>query len=285
MSGTHRGLLLALAAAVALLSCATPDPPRVLVDAEHSYRAAANDAEVSENAPVSLYEAKKDLDRAQQMWEEDPDDPAVEHRAYIAQRRVEIARELATQRAADQRAQALSRERDRAVLEARERQVDLARVEAERARQAEQAAATRAAELQKQIEELQAKETERGLVITLGDVLFDFNRADLRPGARQNVSRLVAFLREHDDRQVLIEGHTDSVGDDAYNMNLSQRRAEAVRTYLIDSGISPTRSVARGYGESRPVASNDNEAGRQQNRRVEIVILDPGEQALDHVLH
>lgn len=118
-------------------------------------------------------------------------------------------------------------------------------------------------------------------MITLGDVLFDFNRADLKTGARNNLSRLVSFLREHEDRDVLVEGHTDALGPEDYNQSLSRRRAEAVRLFLVDSGISPSRSVARGFGESRPVASNDTDEGRQQNRRVEIVILDPGERAFD----
>ncbi len=264
-----------------LLACATPDPPRVLVDAEHSYRAAAGDPAVNENAPVELYEAKKDLDRAQSLFSEDSEDPEVEHRAFLAQHRVEIARQLAAQRVAEAEAKALARDRDRVVLEARERQVDLARIEAERAREREREAARRAADLEQEIEELQAKKTDRGLVITLGDVLFDFNRADLKAGARTNLSRLVTFLREQEDRDVLIEGHTDSVGSADYNRSLSQRRAEAVRLFLVDSGISPSRSVARGFGEARPVASNDNDAGRQRNRRVEIVILDPGERAFD----
>jgi outer membrane protein OmpA-like peptidoglycan-associated protein len=278
---TRRDALVSLFAAFALLSCATPDPPRVLVDAEHAYRAAAKDPAVEKNAPVELYEAKKDLDRAHDLFAEDSEDPEIEHRAFVAQHRIEIARELASQRVAETEAKALARERDRVVLEARERQVDLARIEAERAREREREAARRATELEKQIEELQAKKTDRGLVITLGDVLFDFNRADLKTGARNNLSRLVSFLREHEDRDVLVEGHTDALGPEDYNQSLSRRRAEAVRLFLVDSGVSPSRSVARGFGESRPVASNDTDEGRQQNRRVEIVILDPGERAFD----
>jgi OOP family OmpA-OmpF porin len=284
------GSILGSVAAAALLACASPVPPESLVKAEQAYGAAATDRMVSENAPVDLYEAKKDLDRAQQVWNADPDDPRVEHYAYLAQTRVEIARELANQRMADEEAVALSRERDQTLIEARARQVDLARIDAERARQREEEAramaateAQRAAELEQQLAELEAKKTERGMVITLGDVLFDFNRAELRSGAQQNLYRLVTFLRENTDREVLVEGHTDSVGAEGYNLDLSQRRAEAVRGFLVQNGIESARTAVRGFGEARPVTTNDNEAGRQQNRRVEVVILDPGKRAAEEI--
>jgi OOP family OmpA-OmpF porin len=284
------GSILGSVAAAALLACASPVPPESLVKAEQAYGAAATDRMVSENAPVDLYEAKKDLDRAQQAWNADPDDPRVEHYAYLAQTRVEIARELANQRMADEEAVALSRERDQTLIEARARQVDLARIDAERARQREEEAramaateAQRAAELEQQLAELEAKKTERGMVITLGDVLFDFNRAELRSGAQQNLYRLVTFLRENTDREVLVEGHTDSVGAEGYNLDLSQRRAEAVRGFLVQNGIESARTAVRGFGEARPVTTNDNEAGRQQNRRVEVVILDPGKRAAEEI--
>jgi outer membrane protein OmpA-like peptidoglycan-associated protein len=118
----------------------------------------------------------------------------------------------------------------------------------------------------------QARETERGPVLTLGDVLFEFNRADLKSGAMQKLYPLVAFLQENPTRSVVIEGHTDNIGSDSYNFELSQRRAEAVRAFLLQNGIRAERITAQGRGESYPVAANDTEAGRQQNRRVEIVI-------------
>jgi outer membrane protein OmpA-like peptidoglycan-associated protein len=118
----------------------------------------------------------------------------------------------------------------------------------------------------------QARETERGPVLTLGDVLFEFNRADLKSGAMQKLYPLVAFLQENPTRSVVIEGHTDNIGSDSYNFELSQRRAEAVRAFLLQNGIRAERITAQGRGESYPVAANDTEAGRQQNRRVGIVI-------------
>jgi outer membrane protein OmpA-like peptidoglycan-associated protein len=281
---------LALGAALLLAACATPLPPESLVKAEEAYGAASSDPEVSKNAPVMLYEAKKDLDRAQQTWNADDEDPRVDHYAYVAHKRVEIAREVAATRVADAQAEMLTRERDQAVIEARSRQVDLARIASEQAKKREEEARlreeqaqARAADLEKQLAELQAKKTDRGMVITLGDVLFDFNRAELRSGAQQNLYRLVTFLRENAEREVLIEGHTDSVGSETYNQSLSERRAESVRGFLTQNGVDAGRTAVRGFGETRPVSSNETDAGRQQNRRVEVVILDPGKKASEEI--
>jgi OmpA-OmpF porin, OOP family len=272
-----------LVAATALLSCATPIRPSSMVEAERAFEDASSDPRVSDNAPVYLYEAKKAIDQAEQVWRDDADDPRVDHLAYLAHKRVEIAREIATKRRADAESQALARQRDKLVLEARTRQVDVARIEADQAQKREEEARARTAELEQQLAELEAKKTERGMVITLGDVLFDFGRAELQTGAQNNLYRLVSFLRDNPDREVVIEGYTDSVGDEAYNLDLSQRRAHAVRAFLSQNGVDPARTAARGFGEARPVASNGTDAGRQQNRRVEIVILDAGRRAAEEI--
>ena len=140
-----------------------------------------------------------------------------------------------------------------------------------RAREAEQALA-RTKQLEQQLADLKARQTDRGLELTLSDVLFEFDKANLTPGALLSLAPLVTFLRENPDQTISIEGHTDSLGSDAYNQQLSQHRAEAVRDFLVQSGISVDRITARGMGKSYPVASNATEAGRQQNRRVEMVI-------------
>lgn len=129
-------------------------------------------------------------------------------------------------------------------------------------------------ELQAQMDELQAKKTDRGMVITLGDVLFDSGKATLKPGGLRNVQKLGAFLNKYPQRKVQIEGFTDSVGSESYNLELSRQRADAVGAALRDMGIGADRVLTRGYGESLPVASNANKAGRQLNRRVEIVLSD-----------
>src|SRR5208337_2381343 len=123
------------------------------------------------------------------------------------------------------------------------------------------------ARLQAEIDALKATPTPRGLVITLGDVLFDTGRADLKPGAARKLDQLAQFLTEHPDRRVQIDGFTDSVGTDSYNQDLSQRRADRVRSSLIASGIDPSRIASQGYGKEFPVADNTDSGGRQLNRR------------------
>jgi outer membrane protein OmpA-like peptidoglycan-associated protein len=113
-------------------------------------------------------------------------------------------------------------------------------------------------------------------VITLGDVLFDTNRSKLKSGGARNTQKLADFLRQYPQRTVMIEGYTDSSGDSEHNQELAEQRASSVRMALLGMGIANERIVARGYGDSYPVAGNDTAAGRQLNRRVEIVISDDG---------
>jgi outer membrane protein OmpA-like peptidoglycan-associated protein len=125
-----------------------------------------------------------------------------------------------------------------------------------------------------QLKALNAQKTERGMVITLGDVLFSTNKAQLKSGGMRNVQKLADFLTQYPQYKVSIEGHTDSQGSDEYNQELSDRRADAVKSALMDMAIDNNRVSTRGYGEGFPVASNDNAAGRQLNRRVEIILSD-----------
>jgi outer membrane protein OmpA-like peptidoglycan-associated protein len=276
--------------------CATPTSPE-LDRARASYDAAVRGG-LDPASSVDLYEAKKQLDAASRALEKGRDLDEVAHFAYLAETRVEIAKLGADTSAARARAQALTEERSQILIEARsqealsaseraaaaERAAREARTQAMVAEQERQAAAARAAEAEERAREMERKlsdfetrQTERGLVLTLGGVLFAFDSADLKPEASERIVRLAGFLIGAPDRSALIEGYTDDLGDDAYNLTLSRRRAETVRQALIDQGVSPARLVADGYGEAYPVAPNDSDANRQRNRRVEIVILDPGE--------
>lgn len=170
-------------------------------------------------------------------------------------------------------------EKDRAESERARIQAQTASAEAEQSRRAAeaqlaaaQAAQENAAKLRQQLAELEAKQTDRGLVLTLGDVLFDTGRAELKPGAFRTVDRLATFMRDHPERSLEVEGYTDSVGGDALNLALSQRRANAVRAALVSRGVEGSRITTNGMGKASPVASNDTAEGRQRNRRVEIVI-------------
>jgi len=185
---------------------------------------------------------------------------------------------LAEQNAARAQAQAAANRADaRAAQQQAEdaaRQAQIARDQADAARQQAANAQSHAQSLQSALAELQARPTDRGMVVTLSDLLFDTGSAHLNPGGLRVVDHLVEFMDAYPKRRVSIEGFTDSVGNPSMNQDLSERRASAVRIALIDRGVDPARLVARGYGEEYPVASNANPAGRQMNRRVEIVISD-----------
>lgn len=195
-----------------------------------------------------------------------------------ARRQAEIAQQTADRQAAALAAANAQAQRDEALIAARQAEADEAKRQAELARQtAEQQAAAyqaRIAEQEQQLKELDAKKTERGMVITLGDVLFAVNKAQLSPGGVRNVQKLANFLNQYPQRKVLIEGHTDSTGSRSINQPLSEHRADAVRTVLVGMGISGDRIETRGYAEQYPVASNNTAAGRQLNRRVEIILSD-----------
>ena len=129
-------------------------------------------------------------------------------------------------------------------------------------------------QLQQRLTELQAKPTERGMLVTLGDVLFEFNRAEVRPVAQMSLRKLADFLQQYPQRRVLIEGHTDNVGSANYNDELSLRRAEAVDHALIGLGVAGQRVATVGYGKDYPIADNSSDTNRALNRRVEVYIAD-----------
>jgi OmpA-OmpF porin, OOP family len=261
-----RFLVIGMALSLGAMGCSTMRESPALNQARAAYAQAQQNPQIATNAPLTLREAEQAVQRAEQAWKGDDDEEEVQHLAYVAERKVEIARAAAEQKMAETEVQRLGEERERVLLESRSR-------EARQAQQQAQVATTRATQLEQELKALQAKETERGLELTLGDVLFEVNQATLKPGAMRNLYQLVEFLKQNPKRNVLIEGHTDSTGSESYNFDLSQRRAEAISTFLITNGISPERINARGYGEAYPVASNDTVAGRQQNRRVAVVVL------------
>lgn len=189
------------------------------------------------------------------------------------------AAEAATQRLNEQLAAAKDeRERERLRLEAQaaeaKQQAELAQQSSTQKEAELEAINAKLKQMEAELNELNAKKTERGMVITLGDVLFDTNKAQLKAGGIRSLEKLAAFFNEYPERKALIEGFTDSTGDEDYNQQLSEQRANAVRTALVEMGIGAERLSTRGYGENFAVAGNDTAAGRQMNRRVEIVLSD-----------
>ncbi len=148
------------------------------------------------------------------------------------------------------------------------------RLRAEQAAGTANAAQERVRQLEAQLKDIEGKQTERGLLVTLGDVLFAFNKSELTPQAGPRLDKLASFLKQFPQRKLLVEGYTDAIGTDAYNLELSERRAEAIREALVARGVDTTRVVTKGYGKAYPVADNASVDGRAVNRRVEVVIAD-----------
>jgi len=283
--------------AVLLAGCATtsPEGESALEHARAAVQRLEEQPLASQTAGKALQDARDALGAAEAAEREHKSADVVIHLSYLASRNAEVGEAvIAEARARTAMAQAQA-QRERVLLDARERdaaaahqQALLAQQSAQQAQQqalasqqqaqqsAQQAqdAQQQARDAQKQLEDMRAKQTDRGMMLTLGNVLFDTGGDTLKPGADELVSRLSQFLQNHPDIKVRIEGHTDSIGSDSYNQALSQRRAEAVATALETRGVPATRIEAVGRGKSAPVAGNDTSAGRQQNRRVEIIFSD-----------
>lgn len=254
--------LIVLLPLVALLNgCASAPVNPQLTDARNELAKAQNDTGVYQNAPVALTEAEEAVAKADALQKAGANEDDVTHAAYLAYRRVQIAEEKAKIAQAQKAVADAEAERQQVLLESRERQAQRER--------------DRAEGLSKQLGELQAKQTARGAVLTLGDVLFDVGHAELKPGAFRTMDNLADFMRQNPQRKVRIEGYTDSTGSADFNQQLSESRARAVQLQLIQRNIASDRIEVAGYGVLYPVASNATASGRQLNRRVEIVISDP----------
>jgi outer membrane protein OmpA-like peptidoglycan-associated protein len=227
-----------LASALALGACGGPALYEPLQTTESRFATARSDPMLQKNAPVELREAEEALQAAENA-RRGSDRPELVHYTYMANKRLDLAQAQAQRRHADERVEALSDERDQILIQARSRE---------------------------------ATRIQQGTVLTLGDVLFESGQATLLPGAALKLDPLVEYMRSHPNSSLVIEGHTDSIGSSGYNQQLSQARADAVRNYLTAQGIPMERMIARGMGEDFPLASNETAAGRQQNRRVEVLV-------------
>ena len=255
-----------------LAGCAsTPQPNAALESARTVVQAAEADPNVNKYAALDLAAAKKQLDIADAASMRH-DDAAVAQPAYLAAQTARLAQAHAAAKADDARVAAGQAERDSIQLAARTRDVANANIATSAALGQRDEAAGHAADLQAEVDKLKATPTPRGLVLTLGDVLFDTGKAQLNPGAARKLDQLAQFLADHPERRVQIDGFTDSVGTESYNQSLSQQRADAVKSALVTRGIDPNRIESQGYGKGFPVADNADSGGRQLNRRVEVVI-------------
>jgi outer membrane protein OmpA-like peptidoglycan-associated protein len=293
-------LLTGMGLALALCACASAPRPNAALESAHAaVRSAESDPNVTKYAALDLDMARKQLAIADDAALHH-NDAAIDQPAYLAAQNARLAEAHATAKADDARVAAGQGERDRIVLASRTREVDSAKMAANVAREQRDEATGEAARsqvnaarsqldaersqldaarsqdetarLQAEVDALKAKPTPRGLVLTLGDVLFDTGRAQLNPGAGRKLDQLAQFLNEHKDRRVQIDGFTDSVGTDSYNEDLSHRRADSVKSALLVRGVDSSRISTEGYGKAFPVANNVDSGGRQLNRRVEVII-------------
>ena len=306
-----RRLVAGLVPLAVLAGCASSDLDQAakaqLAKAQTAYRQAQSDPNVQAHAQLQLADAQKAVQAAEQA--SSPDE--MQQFGYLAEKKAQTASVIGAIRKTEQDTQMMGRETQDILLQKRDRELKAARAEADqartaaearardaeaKAREAEQARAqaeqarqaaesaraqadaeqAKTAALAKELADLKAQQTNRGLVLTVGDVLFATGKAEVAAGGMRSIDKLAEWLKKNPTRNLLIEGHTDNTGPEDFNQKLSQQRADAVRDQLVSRGVSTDRITTRGYGPKYPVVANDTASGRQQNRRVEVVVLNEG---------
>ncbi|MCY1414032.1 peptidoglycan-associated lipoprotein [compost metagenome] len=236
-----------LALSVGLAACST-QPNANLESARTNFSALQSNPQAAKVAALETKDAQDWLNKADKAYMDKEDQKKVDQLAYLTNQRVEVAKQTIALRTAEGNLKNAAAQRAQARLDARD------------------------AQIKKLQDSLNAKQTDRGTLVTFGDVLFDFDKATLKSSAYPNITKLAQFLQENPDRKVIVEGYTDSKGSANYNQTLSERRAASVRAALVRAGVDPARIVAQGYGKEYPVAENTSVSGRAQNRRVEVTI-------------
>lgn len=283
----------ALIAAGITTGCATTGEENVaaLQSAEAQYAEATRTARIGEFANRNLQLAERHLRRAQALAEEGAEVDDIEHYSFLAEHHVEVAQARLNRGLIQEEIEDADRRRQELLLASEQRQSARSQSQASKAQQRAEEAEARlaltkqeleqsqeaASSLAEELSELKVEEDERGMILTLSDVVFDVDSDELNEGGERSVERVAEALKKHRQARILIEGYTDSTGSDAYNADLSERRARAVKSAFVESGIPDQRIHVEGYGEAYPVASNDTPQGRQMNRRVEIVVSTDGE--------
>jgi outer membrane protein OmpA-like peptidoglycan-associated protein len=301
-----RVILIGATAAVLAACASVPQRSDQVEQARAEIDTLAQQPLAQQAAARDLDAARAALQQAEAAEQQKAPPEVVDHLGYLAMRHAQAGEARVSEARARQEVARGQEERNRILLEARTRdaqnaqaqalnaqaqaqnaqaqaqsaqaQAESSRAQAEIARDQALAAQQQLADTQKQLADLQAKKTDRGMVLTLGDVLFDTGQATLKPGADLVLGRLSKFLSANPQTRIMIEGHTDSRGTDEYNQALSQRRAQAVADALTARGVPSDSVRTLGRGKAYPVASNDTPEGRQQNRRVEIIFSDPSGQ-------
>jgi len=230
-----------------MVGCAAPPLNSHLQQAHDQFSALQSKPQSNTLAALETKEAFNALNKADAASNKDRRDPAIDQLAYLASQKIELAEQTILGREAEAGLKNISAERTQVQLDVRTQQL-------------------------KALQALKAKKTERGQVITFGDVLFDTGKADLNYGSQRNLQQLADFLIDNPERKVRIEGFTDTVGNDDLNQHLSERRAASVASAMVKRGIDRNRIITAGYGKQYPIADNSSSHGRQLNRRVEVIV-------------
>jgi outer membrane protein OmpA-like peptidoglycan-associated protein len=273
---------IAVATLALLGACSTtPTTTSLLESTRNEYSQAQNNPQVNQYAGVELAQAKAAMEQTNDAANRRDNTDKVNNLAYQTRQKIALAQEVTKKKQAEADVALAAKERDSMRLDQRTNEANQANANAQQAQMTAQMAQEEAAQaqarnavLEAQLADLAAKTTERGIVITLGDVLFGTNQSALTSDGMRSAQKLADVLKQNPQRSVLVEGYTDSTGAAAYNQELSARRASAVRDALLQMGIAADRISVRGHGESYPAAANDTGANRQLNRRVEIVLSD-----------
>ena len=306
-----RRLVAGLLPLAVLAGCASSDLEQAakaqLAKAQTAYRQAQSDPNVQAHAQLQLADAQKAVQAAEQATNLED----MQQLGYVAEKKAQTASVIGAIRKTEQDTQMMGRETQDILLQKRDRELKAARADADQARAAAEARARDAeakareaeqartqaeqarvaaetaraqadaeqaknAALLKELSDLKGQQTNRGLVLTVGDVLFATGKAEVAAGGMRSIDKLAEWLKKNPTRNLLIEGHTDNTGPEDFNQKLSQQRAEAVRDQLVSRGVPADRITTKGYGPKYPVVANDTPSGRQQNRRVEVVVLNEG---------
>ncbi len=260
----RHSMIIAVAASSLLLSACASTPPESLVELKQKLDSLESNEQTNRFAPVALKEAQDQVRTTESAWNKD-NEALYDHELYLAERYIEIAEQETERGEVQAKLGNTSERRKEMILSQQEKEMERARLEAREAKEKLEA-------LKTEMENVKAEQTDRGLILTMGDVLFALNSAELQPGGEKNIEKLANFMHENVETQVTVEGFTDSLGSEQYNEKLSEKRAQSVVDLLEASNIDSSRLNIKAYGERYPVATNDTAAGRQQNRRVQLVI-------------
>ncbi|VUD58904.1 putative lipoprotein YiaD [Thalassocella blandensis] len=267
--------------ALFLVACASNQETSSQVNSlQQRYDSIAAMDDVNEHAPIALEQAKDAVALTAQMEKDGANEEKVAHQAKLATLRMDIVEQKVRLERSDKFIADAESNRKDILLQARTNDAIQAQRKARamenQKEQAEMRAETlenKAKALQDKVKDIETRTTARGTVLSLNNIVFELNKAELAPGNERTLEKISAFLNDYPKKDVIIEGHTDSTGEAAYNKDLSKRRAESVKDALVGMGVNESRLSAKGMGEKYPVASNETREGRQLNRRVDIVVV------------